>query len=602
MHVGSALPLRISMTTLQTPNIDTGRDLATRWLDAFAVALRARDFAGAAGLFLDNGYWRDILAGTWDLRTFAGPERIARGLHDSAELVTTATGFRLETTGLEVYERRSWGWSIEGFFVFETAIGWCRGHLRLLVDPDDPSGWKAWTLLTTLEDLKAFEEKAGHRRPRGAHVAPGNPARVEEDDGAEAHDEPEVVVVGAGHAGLSLAARLHHLDVRTLVVERHPRIGDNWRTRYQSLVLHNEVWANHLPYLPFPATWPVYIAKDQLADWLESYARILSLDVSTSTSLRGGKYDESTRRWTLSLEHGDGTVRVVRPRHLVFATGVFGPERRVHLPGADVFEGELMHSVEYKGNVRADGLKALVIGSGSSAHDVAQDLAESGAEVTMLQRGSTCVVSVDPGAARAYAIYREDGPPVEDCDLVSNAFPLPLLAELHKDMTNRIAEMDADLLEGLRQAGFALDFGEDGSGFLMKYHRYGGGYYINVGCSELIVDGTIKVKQGVEVDHLTEHEAVFTDGTALPADLVVIAAGFDNMCETVRRALGDEVADRVGRVWGLDEEGEVRAMWRRTGQPGFWLMGGSLQQCRPYSKYLAEQIKGELEGLLPERR
>jgi len=585
------------VTSVLAPTQVTGRDVATRWLDAFAVAVRAGDTDGAAEMFLPHGFWRDILAGTWDLRTFEGREAIAQGLRSSA-LMTTASELRLEEAGFEVYERRNWGWSIEAFFLFETSIGWCRGHLRLLADSPDLSQWKAWTLLTTLEDLKGHEEKAGARRPRGAHVAQGAAPVL---PAAPVATDPEVIVVGAGHAGLSLAARLHHLGVGTLVVEKHPRIGDNWRTRYQSLVLHNEVWANHLPYLPFPATWPAYIGKDQLADWLESYARILGLDVRTGTGLVGAHHDDATGRWTVELAGEDGGSVVVRPRHLVFATGVFGPAHRLAVPGTDVFSGDFLHAADYRGNTWGPGTRALVVGSGSSAHDVAQDLAESGAQVTMLQRGSTCVVSVDPGAARAYAIYREGGPPAEDCDLVNNSFPLPLLAELHKDMTRRIADMDADLLDGLRAAGFALDFGEDGSGFLMKYHRHGGGYYINVGCSELIVDGTIKVKQGVEIDHLEEREVVFTDGTSLPVDLVVVAAGFDNMSVTVQQALGAEVARRVGPVWGLDEEGEVRAMWRRTGQPGFWLMGGSLQQCRPYSKYLALQIKGDLEGLVPSR-
>ena len=284
---------------------------------------------------------------------------------------------------------------------------------------------------------------------------------------------------------------------------------------------------------------------------------------------------------------------------MVLATGVFGVPHRPEIPGAADFTGRLLHATEYTGGVPAAGVRALVVGSGSSAHDVAQDLYEAGAQVTMLQRSSTCVVSLEPGAARAYSIYREDGAPTEDCDLVNNSFPLPLLAELHKDMTGRIAQMDDTLLRGLRAAGFQLDFGEDGSGFLMKYHRTGGGYYINVGCSDLIVAGKIKVKHGAEIAGLDGRTVRFTDGTTMDTDMIVVATGYQNMSESVRALFGDDVAARVGPVWGLDGEGEVRAMWRRTGQPGLWIMGGSLQQCRPYSKYLALQIKGGQEGLVP---
>jgi hypothetical protein len=164
-------------------------------------------------------------------------------------------------------------------------------------------------------------------------------------------------------------------------------------------------------------------------------------------------------------------------------------------------------------------------------------------------------------------------------------------------MTTKIAELDADLLRGLEAAGFAIDFGDDGSGFLMKYHRTGGGYYINTGASELIVDGTIAVKQGVEVAGMSGDTVRYTDGTNARFDLIVVATGYQNMSETVRQILGDEIANRVGPIWGLDSEGEPRVMWKRTAQPGFWVCGGSLQQCRPYSKYLAMQLKAEQVGV-----
>lgn len=135
----------------------------------------------------------------------------------------------------------------------------------------------------------------------------------------------------------------------------------------------------------------------------------------------------------------------------------------------------------------------------------------------------------------------------------------------------------------LNVVAFTIDrAGDDGSGFLMKYHRTGGGYYINVGCSDLIVAGKIAVKHGAEIGGLDRRTVRFTDGTAMDTDMIVVAAGYQNMSESVRALFGDGVAAGVGPVWGLDEEGEVRAMWRRTGQPGLWIMGGSLQQCRPY--------------------
>jgi cation diffusion facilitator CzcD-associated flavoprotein CzcO len=583
--------------TIPTVTADGGRAAAVRWLGALGTALEAGDAAGASELFVPDGYLRDILALTWDLRTFSGLPAI-RGALAAALSHRRFSDFELVGSP-SMFQRRRWGWTIEGIFSFETDLSVCRGYLRLLADEQDPSVWKAWTLLTTMEDLKGHEEKVGSRRPAfSAPHTPGASGELGDPEAQRAEGDPEALVIGAGQAGLAVAARLRQLGVATLVVEREGRVGDNWRNRYQSLVLHNQVWANHLPYLPFPSTWPVYISKDGLGDWLEHYASILSIPVWTSTQVLDSRYDPSSGAWEVTVARSDGSSYTLRPNHVVLATGVFGVPRRPVIAGSARFDGRILHATEYHGGRSMDGHRVLVIGSGSSAHDVAQDLQQQGADVTMLQRSSTCVVSVDPGATRAYAIYREDGAPVEDCDLVTNSFPFPLLAEMHKEMTERIAELDADLLDGLRSTGFATDFGEDGSGFLMKFFRHGGGYYINVGASELIVSGKIKVKQGAEVARLDRGSAYFTDGTSLDVDMVVVATGYENMQESVRALFGDTVAERVGPVWGLDDEGEQRSIWKRTGQPGLWIAGGSLQQCRPYSKYLALQIKGALEELV----
>jgi cation diffusion facilitator CzcD-associated flavoprotein CzcO len=557
------------------------------------MALVAGDAELLGRMFLTDGYWRDHLALTWDFRTFAGPAPIAAELLSAARRHPVSQ-VRPEEGACKVFEHRTRGMTAESAFSFETDIAICRGHVRLIRDSVD-GDWRAWTFFTSMEELKGFEEHAGVRRPRLTkhHSYPHNVGSSQSKT-----IDPHVLVVGAGHAGLTIAARLGAVNIDTLVIDREQRIGDNWRNRYQSLILHNETAANHLPFLPFPATWPNYLSKEQMADWLGTYAFAMGLRVLTSTSLISAEYDGAARRWTARIRNADGTEATIHPHHIVQATGVFGKQNRPAIPGAPEFTGKLMYAGDYAGGLAAPGVRALVVGTGSSGHDVAQDLCMAGAEVTMLQRSSTCVVSVEPGAARAYALYSDGGAPIQDADLAGNSFPFAVVAELHKEMTRRIAEMDKDLLQGLRNAGFATDFGEDNSGFLMKYHRYGGGYYINVGCSELIIEGRIKIKQGVEIQRLADKTVYFTDGTSMAVDVLVIAAGYSNMSESVRALMGDAVADRVGPIWGLDHEGEVRAMWRSTGQPGFWLMGGSLQQCRPYSKYLALQIKAREVGLL----
>ena len=102
-----------------------------------------------------------------------------------------------------------------------------------------------------------------------------------------------MLVIGGGQAGLSIAARLKQLQVDTLIVDREARIGDNWRHRYHALTLHNQVQVNHLPYMPFPPNWPIYIPKDKLANWFEAYVESMELNFWTATEFEGGNYDEA---------------------------------------------------------------------------------------------------------------------------------------------------------------------------------------------------------------------------------------------------------------------------------------------------------------------
>ena len=572
--------------------LQKGRELAREWLSEFEHCLLVGDLDKLGSLFHPESYWRDMLAFQWDFRTHAGRDRIIESWRLALKTQQRPFEVQIEESKVAVFDRKGYGESVEAFFKFETTTGVCRGHLRLLKPLGEESAWNGWTLFTSLEEIKGHEEQAGHHRLRQTQTDGG----LDASKLPNAFTNPDVLVLGAGQCGLAVAARLKQLNLETLVVDRVSRVGDNWRNRYQSLMLHNQIWANHLPYLPFPSSWPAYLSKDELAGWLEIYAKALQLHVQLSTSVVSATHDESTGRWTVKLRIADGTLREVHPRHVIQATGVFGVPKKPSIHGADRYAGRLIHAEAYGADFQAENSRVLVIGTGSSGHDVAQDLCRRNAKVTMLQRSSTCVVSVEPGAARAYSIFAEDGPPVEDADLVTNSMPFTLLKEFHKQLTQRIATMDKELLDGLKAAGFSLDFGEDGSGFLMKYHRYGGGYYINSGCSELIAAGKIKVKSGT-VEDMSDHNVHFSDGTSQTFDAIVIAAGYENMSESVRAVFGDVVANRVGPVWGLDNEGEVRAMWRPTGQPGFWLMGGSLQQCRPYSKYLAMQIKAIETGL-----
>jgi len=286
----------------------------------------------------------------------------------------------------------------------------------------------------------------------------------------------------------------------------------------------------------------------------------------------------------------------MHPRHLIFATGVSSIPYKPDLPGLSDFRGSIVHSGDFKDADTWKGRKALVLGSGTSGHDVAQELQAHGAGVTMIQRSKTYVVSLKE-AQSVYAIYSE-GIPFEDCDLLATSFPYPALQRSYQLSTAQGIEVDKALIEALDKRGFRQWAGEDDTGFQMMYLRRGGGYYFNVGCSQLIISGAVGLMQFADIDRFVANGVRTRDGRVVPAELLVMATGYKNQQEAVRLYLGDDIANRIGPVWGFDEGGELRNMWRRTAQPGLWFTAGSLAQCRIFSRYLALQIKALEVGLV----
>ena len=299
----------------------------------------------------------------------------------------------------------------------------------------------------------------------------------------------------------------------------------------------------------------------------------------------------------MTLRRADGSKRVMHPRHVVLATGVSGIPNVPDIPGLKNFSGKVVHSSQYDDGENWKGKRAIVVGTGNSGHDIAQDLYSSGAEVTLVQRSPTLIVSIEPSAQLVYAPYN-DGT-LEDNDLIATSMPLKLARKSHAMVTEKSKELDKELLEGLARVGFKLDFGEDNTGWQFKYLTRGGGYYFNVGCSDLIVKGEIALRQFADIDAFVAEGATMKSGETLRADLVVLATGYKRQEELVKKLFGEQVAARVGTIWGFGEEQELRNMYTRTGQPGLWFIAGGLAQCRIGSKHLALQIKAIEQGLLP---
>lgn len=586
---------QVAMLSRQAKTVvQSDYDAVEKWLIAFNAAIETRSATAIAALIEPDGYWRDVLAFTWSITPAQGAQQIAALLVEK-QAATHARGFsvaqgrtpprRVQRAGLNV---------IEAIFQFETEVGRGLGVVRLMADAPE----RAIQLMTSLMELKGFEERIDERRPIGSYRNFGGANWKELREAAQAYSdrEPTVLVVGGGQAGLSLAATLGRIGVDTLVVDRLERVGDCWRKRYHALTLHNETRYNHLPYMPFPPSWPTYLPKDMVADWFEAYAWAMEINFWTSTELVRGSYDAKTQRWDAVVRRADGSERTLHPRHLVFANGLVGTPKIPDLPGLKEFAGEVLHTTEFTEGSRWRGKKALVIGSGTSGHDVAQDLHANGCSTTIVQRGSTMVLSIDPSAKLPYGIWQ--GVPLEDGDVLALTNTAPMIKRSLQAVTAKMLELDKALIEGLVARGFKFDAGEDNAGHQWKVRQRYGGYYLDAGCAQLIVDGEVGLLQHDQIERFVNGGALLKDGTVQPADLIVLATGFENQEVVVEKLLGKEVARKVGPIWGFAPDGEMNNMWRPTGQPGLWFVGGAFFNCRAYSRFVALQIKAIEEGLL----
>ncbi|KAJ7648039.1 hypothetical protein FB45DRAFT_1052413 [Roridomyces roridus] len=537
-----------NLPTLETLNAFVPKDLdvnsvASEWMKAFSASCERGDVDGVSELFIAESHWRDMLALTWDFRTFNGLPAIRQFLTDRLASCKL-TNFRVKeglTALQQPYPDLAW---IQICFEFTHAVGEATGIVRIV--PQSSGPWKAHVMYTNLDDLAGFPERLGPHR----NFAPNHGKWVSEREKSVAfeNEDPTVLVIGGGHSGLDLAARLKCLDVRTLVVERNPRIGDNWRNRYEALCLHDPVWYDHMPYLPFPPTWPVYTPAMKLGDWLESYAKAMELDIWTSSVVLSARKNDSGT-WDVVVER-QGKELTLTVKHLVFAMGIGAGEGHMpEYPGMDRFKGQILHSTQHKRATDHVGKKVVVIGACTAAHDIAVDYYEHGVDITMYQRSSTYVMTTKNGFQRMMnPVYWEGGPPVDLADRLGASFPHLSSIELKRREAKLIAEDDKELLEGLRRRGFKLNMGTMDAGFGLSAWDRAGGYYLDVGGSQMIIDGKIKLKNDSQIAEFTESGLKFENGNELPADVVVFATGLGDSRIGIRNICGDAVADKCSKI------------------------------------------------------
>lgn len=583
----------------------TALEKATRWFDAFQNALDGKDTARAGALFCAESYWRDLIAFSWNLTTVEGPA----GVKDLLDNTLPQAG----PTKWKATEADEADGVVTSWYEFETRYGRGWGIVRL---KEEGGQLKAWTLISSMTELKGHEEPRGARRAMGAehgankHRVTWKERREQEEAALESGENaPYVLVLGGGQGGIALGARLRQLGVPSVVIDRAQRPGDQWRGRYKSLCLHDPVWYDHMPYLKFPDNWPQFTPKDKIADWLEFYTKVMEVPYWSNTTAHKATYIPEEKRWEVRVTK-DGEDLVLKPTQLVLATGMSGKAKIPTFPGQDIFKGEQQHSSQHPGPDAYRGKKVVVVGSNNSAFDICGALWEHDADVTMIQRSSTLIVKSDSLMDIALGdLYSEralsNGITTEKADLIFASLPYRIIHEFQIPTYAKISEKDKAFYDKLAAAGFETDMGDDGSGLFVKYLRRASGYYIDVGAADLVADGSVKLAKG-EVDRLDEDGVVLKSGQKLPADLVVYATGYGSMNQWAAELIDQETADRVGKVWGLGSdttldpgpwEGEQRNMWKPTQQENLWFHGGNLHQSRHYSLYLALQLKARYEGL-----
>ncbi|KAG2340288.1 FAD/NAD(P)-binding domain-containing protein [Suillus weaverae] len=587
--------------------------IAADWLKSLEVASSTGDATSFVSHFVLDGWFRDLLCFSWNFRTLSGVEKICGFLSEVADGKS-----RLEYSGLRDFKLDDHTANapspfklpglqgiegVHGAFTFTitkpAALG--RGFFRLTQDGDGK--WKALTLFTNMQDLVGHEESSADQHG----LYEGRKMTWEEDVDAKfraIEADPTVLIVGGGQAGLTSAARLRRLGISALVIEKNPRVGDSWRQRYPNLTLHTPAYQTSMLYSPYPTTFPKYIPKGKIANFLDSYAVDQELCIWLSSSIASTPvYDSSSARWTVEVQRGDRKV-FLNPKHLVLATG-YGSPRIPTWNGMDEFQGALYHSDFHKNAEQFRGKRVVVVGAGNASGDICQDFVVHGAtDVTMVQRSATCVISSSAMEQTYFKLPFPDGTPIEELDFRNNSMPAAFLLQLAiSGGTQHTKMLDKELHEALRKVGFNLTWelspgsGEVGLvGFL--FSRLNSGTMLDIGCGKLIVEGRVKIKQGQDISHFDKDGVTFKDGSKLSADVIVLATGNEPIMKTTRALLGNEITEQLPpEVWGLDSEGELNQTYRPSGYPGLWFAAGSFEFSRFFSKHLGLQILARELGI-----
>ena len=513
--------------------------------------------------FAEDAFWRDMLALTDNMRTFYGSETIKRAWSDCYKLHKPAgSSVEIKLSHVTILGPMQW---IQVHFTFDTdesPVRRCFGNMRIVYN--ESKEWKVWVLGTMLEEIDGF----GHPDKLSPAASGSRSSPHEPSDPTGAYD---VLVVGAGPGGLSMAGRLKALGLNALTVERNAALGDNWLQRYAYLHMHTPRNLNVLPLSSaFRASAPYFVSRADLAAHYRDYAARFALNIRLRTTLASATWDASARQWTATLVR-DGATTTVRAAHLVLAVGRSMEAVRPAYANAGAFRGAALHSIAFSSAAalrrerEAAGAasphpRAIVVGTANTGHDVAEDLLSAGYRVLMVQRGVTPIVRASFLSEIFDHVYA-DGVDAADADRANMLVPLAVTRKMAMGFIGaKFAQgPDCDLLDGLEKAGFGIQRQID---IFSHVFEKKGCHYVDIGASQKIVDGKIRVKSGILPTEWVENGLRFEDGTVEEADVVVFATGFaTDSTKIAAKIVGEEIAAELPVCDGVDAEGEIRGVW-----------------------------------------
>ncbi|KAG8676498.1 hypothetical protein FPOAC2_02628 [Fusarium poae] len=580
-------------------------------VDAFNAALANTDIAALQTCFFpEQNYWKDSLALTYHLRTFRGPEVIAKNLFRTKEARRCEEAWKLE--GAVFVPATPVLQFIDVTLSFRTSSPAATCSARVLLLPiqntDEEIEWKIWILSTNLENLDVHPEDTLLLQNPGLNL-----------DGMKTI-ETDVFIIGGGNSAAALSACLKAFGVESVMAERNANVGDNWALRYDCMKFHVPTSFCEMPYMNYQDEFmgDHLLSKDELADHLRRFVSCFDINVITSAKIQSTVYDKLNKKWTIEVKTPAAVV-VVAAKHVVQATGIASQKPNVPtITNTNTYKGIAIHSSDYRNgqHLAKQGIKSvLIVGSANTAFDILEDCHAAGLGVTMVVRSPTYIVPLEYIQNKTSLGAYDLG--VAAADRMFLTLPTEISGQLARNLFRMLASQEPNRYDGLRKAGFpVLDSAEPNQALYSNLVERAGGHYVDTGGTELLAQGRAGIKSGVEPVAFIETGFQFSDGTTADADAVIWCTGYadrDVRDMAVEILGGDErvhdenmlgpqeIAGHLDATWGVDTEGEIRGMWKRHLRlENYWVMGGFTQQHRWYSRVLALQIKAALEGILPE--